>query len=56
MRGRAQLTPDPDYATASRVVAKYGNPFDPRQVDKPGEERLSVTLRPVNVNVWGATG
>jgi PPOX class probable F420-dependent enzyme len=54
VRARAELAPDPEYATASRVVAKYGNPFDPRQVDKPGEERLTVTLHPVKVNVWGA--
>jgi PPOX class probable F420-dependent enzyme len=53
IRARAEMAPDPDYAVASRVVAKYGSPFDPRQIDKPGEGRVAVTLRPIKVNVWG---
>jgi PPOX class probable F420-dependent enzyme len=54
VRARAELAPDPDYATAARVVAKYGTPFDPRQVDQPGDERVAATLSPVKVNAWGA--
>jgi PPOX class probable F420-dependent enzyme len=53
VRARAELVPDPDYAVADRVFAKYGNPFDPRKMDKPGESRVAVTLQPIRVNTWG---
>jgi PPOX class probable F420-dependent enzyme len=52
LRGRAELTPDPEYAAAARVSGKYGG-SDLRQMDKPGESRVAVALRPVKVNVWG---
>lgn len=54
LRGRVEIAPDPEYATADRVFAKYGSQMNPRQMDKPGESRLAVTLRPEKVNVWGA--
>jgi hypothetical protein len=55
VRARAELVPDPDYVVADRVVAKYGNPFDPRVLDPPGARRVAVTLQPVKVNTWGPT-
>jgi PPOX class probable F420-dependent enzyme len=51
IRGRAELQPDDDYAFADRVGKKYG--ADLRQIDKPGERRVVVTLRPAKVNTWG---
>lgn len=51
IRGRAELQPDDDYALAGRVGQKYGT--DLRQIDKPGERRVAVTLRPMKVNTWG---
>lgn len=49
VRARAVLTPDPDYTFASKVARKYGME-DFRVMDKPGEERVVVTLEPVKVN------
>jgi PPOX class probable F420-dependent enzyme len=51
IRGRAQVQPDDDYAFADRVGQKYG--VDLRRIDKPGERRVVVTLRPEKVNTWG---
>jgi PPOX class probable F420-dependent enzyme len=51
LRGRVQIQPDDDYAFADRVGAKYG--ADLRTMDRPGERRVAVTLRPDKVNVWG---
>ena len=51
LRGRVDLQPDPDYAFADRVGQKYG--ADLRTMDRPGETRVAVTLRPVKVNTWG---
>ena len=51
LRGRVDLQPDPDYAFADRVGNKYG--ADLRTMDRPGETRVAVTLRPVKVNTWG---
>jgi PPOX class probable F420-dependent enzyme len=51
LRGRAELQPDDDYALADQVGKKYG--ADLRAVDRPGERRVAVTLRPVKVNTWG---
>ena len=56
LRARAELAPDPDYELADRVVARYGNPFDPRTADPPGANRLVVTLHPIKVNVFGLGG
>jgi hypothetical protein len=47
LRGRARVQPDPDYAFADRVGAKYSS--DLREHDAPGEERVVVTIEPTNV-------
>ena len=49
VRGDAQIEPDPDYAFADRVGAKYGG-ADLRQMDGPGQERVTVTVKPARVN------
>ena len=51
LRGRAELQPDDAYAFADRVGNKYG--ADLRQMDRPGEQRVVVTLRPLKVNTYG---
>jgi PPOX class probable F420-dependent enzyme len=51
IRGDAEITPDDDYAFADKVGAKYG--ADLRTMDKPGEHRVVVTIRPVRVVTWG---
>jgi PPOX class probable F420-dependent enzyme len=51
IRARAEIQPDPDYAFASQVGAKYH--ADLRQRDKPGESRVVVTLHPVKYNTYG---
>lgn len=48
IRGDAEIEPDPDYAFADRVGAKYG--ADLRAHDHPGEGRVVVTIRPVRVH------
>jgi PPOX class probable F420-dependent enzyme len=47
VRGRARIDPDPDYAFADEVGAKYG--ADLRRMDQPGESRVVVTVEPTNV-------
>jgi PPOX class probable F420-dependent enzyme len=49
IRGKVESSHDPDYAFADRVGKKYGG-VDMRQMDKPGESRVVVTLRPTRVN------
>ncbi len=49
VRGDAEVAPDGDYAFADQVGAKYGG-VDLRQMDRPGESRVVVTVRPVRVN------
>jgi PPOX class probable F420-dependent enzyme len=51
LRGEAEITPDDDYEFADRVGAKYGANL--RNMDKPGDKRVVVTIRPVRVNTWG---
>jgi PPOX class probable F420-dependent enzyme len=51
IRGDAELAPDPDYAFAERVGAKYG--ADLRSMDQPGETRVVVTIRPKRIHTWG---
>ena len=51
LRGDAHIEPDPDYAFADRVGAKYGT--DLRKMDRPGESRVVVTLKPTRVRAWG---
>lgn len=43
VRGRADISADPDYEFAERVGAKYGG-ADLRQYDKPGDVRHKVTI------------
>jgi PPOX class probable F420-dependent enzyme len=49
IRARAHVSPDDDYAFAGKVGRKYGN-ADLRAMDRPGERRIVVTLRPTRVN------
>ncbi|HVT70187.1 MAG TPA: PPOX class F420-dependent oxidoreductase [Trebonia sp.] len=51
IRGDAEITPDDDYVFADKVGAKYG--ADLRNMDKPGEHRVVVTIRPARVITWG---
>lgn len=48
IRGDAIIEGDDDYAFADKVGAKYG--ADLRQIDRAGEKRVVVTIRPVRVN------
>lgn len=48
VRALARTEPDGDYAFADRLAAKYGG-VDLRTLDRPGEQRVKVTLDPVNV-------
>ncbi|HEX3811693.1 MAG TPA: PPOX class F420-dependent oxidoreductase [Mycobacteriales bacterium] len=48
LRGDAEITPDPDYAFADRLGAKYG--ADLREHDGAGESRVVVTIKPAKVN------
>jgi PPOX class probable F420-dependent enzyme len=47
VRGEARLTPDPDYAFAPKLGAKYG--MDLSGIDAPGETRFVVTIEPEKV-------
>jgi PPOX class probable F420-dependent enzyme len=51
VRGDAEVTPDPDYAFADKVGAKYG--ADLRDRDQPGDTRVVITIRPARVVAWG---
>jgi len=51
IRGDAEIEPDPDYAFADQLGRKYG--VDLRKMDRPGESRVVVTLRPEHVRTWG---
>lgn len=51
LRGDAQIDPDPNYAFADQVAAKYGT--DLRNMDQPGESRVVVTLKPTRIRAWG---
>lgn len=48
IRARAEISPDKDYAFADKLGKKYG--ADLRKIDRPGESRVKVVLRPVKVN------
>jgi PPOX class probable F420-dependent enzyme len=48
IRARAEIQPDDDYAFADTYSRRSG--FDVRTMDRPGETRVVVTLRPVKVN------
>ena len=47
VRGRARIEPDPDYAYASKLGAKYG--MDLSGIDPPGQTRVIVTIEPETV-------
>jgi PPOX class probable F420-dependent enzyme len=49
LRGDATLEPDPDYAFADQIGAKYGG-VDLRNMDQPGESRVVVTINPARIN------
>ena len=52
IRANATVTPDPDYAFADKVGAKYGG-NDLRQMDGSGQIRVVVAFEPVKVNTFG---
>jgi PPOX class probable F420-dependent enzyme len=54
LRGEAEITPDDDYAFANRVGDKYH--ADLSRHDKPGDQRVVVTIRPVRVNAVDMRG
>jgi PPOX class probable F420-dependent enzyme len=54
LRGDAEITPDDDYEFADKVGKKYN--ADLRNMDKPGEKRVVVTIRPSRVVTWGDAG
>ena len=49
MRGRARLEPDPDYAFADKVGAKYDG-TDLRAHDWPRESRVDLTVQPASIH------
>jgi PPOX class probable F420-dependent enzyme len=54
VRARAELSPDRDDAFADKVGKKYN--ADLRTMDRPGESRVVVTLRPIKVNATELSG
>jgi PPOX class probable F420-dependent enzyme len=54
LRGDAQIAPDDDYVFAEKVGAKYSANL--RNMDKPGETRVKVTISPVRVNAIDMRG
>ena len=54
LRGDAEISPDPEYALAAKVGAKYHS--DLRDHDQPGDIRVVVTIRPVRVNAVDMSG
>ena len=48
LRGRARIEPDGDYSFADRLGRKYG--ADLREIDRPGESRVVVTVEPAKVH------
>ncbi|MCL2584380.1 MAG: PPOX class F420-dependent oxidoreductase [Streptosporangiales bacterium] len=53
LRGDAEIEPDDNYEFADKVGAKYG--ADLRNMDKPGDKRVVVTIRPARVITWDST-
>lgn len=52
IRARAEITPDPDYAFADRVGARYGG-ANLRERDLPGESRVTASFTPIKINTFG---
>jgi PPOX class probable F420-dependent enzyme len=55
IRGDASTEADADYEFADKLGAKYGG-ADLRRNDKPGEQRLVVTVNPTRVNAVDMRG
>jgi PPOX class probable F420-dependent enzyme len=53
IRARAEVRPDPDYAFADKIGAKYGG-ANLREMDGPGEDRVEVVFVPVKLNTFGS--
>ena len=53
VRARATITPDLEYTFAKKLGAKYGG-VDLSTHDRPGEQRVLVSLQPIKVNTWGS--
>jgi PPOX class probable F420-dependent enzyme len=51
IRARASVNPDTEARAISKVQEKYG--ANVREHDRPGQERMLVTLHPVKFNTWG---
>lgn len=47
VRGNARIEPDDDGSLAQKVGAKYS--ADLSQHDQPGDQRVAVTIEPINV-------
>jgi PPOX class probable F420-dependent enzyme len=54
VRGTARIDPDPDYAFADKLGAKYG--ADLRVHDQAGASRVAVTIEPANVYAVDMSG
>jgi PPOX class probable F420-dependent enzyme len=52
LRGDVEIAPDPDYAFAKQLGAKYGG-ADLSEHDQPGDARVVVTIKPTRVHTWG---
>ena len=50
VRGIAHIEPDDDLTFARRLGAKYDTEFWTH--DGPGEKRVEVTIKPVNLHAW----
>ncbi|HTT91625.1 MAG TPA: PPOX class F420-dependent oxidoreductase [Acidimicrobiales bacterium] len=50
LRGKATMEPDPDYAFANKVGAKYGS--DLHEHDQPGDKRVVVTIAVERARGW----
>jgi PPOX class probable F420-dependent enzyme len=55
VRGDVTIEPDPDYAFADQVGAKYGG-ADLRAHDGPGHSRVVVTIEPTTIHAVDMTG
>jgi PPOX class probable F420-dependent enzyme len=54
IRGKAVITPDPDYSFADQVGEKYSS--DLRQHDGPGEHRVKVVIEAERVRAVNMAG
>ncbi len=55
LRGDAEITPDPDYAFADKLGAKYGG-ADLRERDNPGDARVVVRSGPPGSSAGAESG